>query len=117
MTLLMDELTKARGRRVRVAAMDHVIAIAEELDLRDSSTARHCETVACYCEAIARELRLPDDVVEAVRLAGLLHDVGKIGVARSILAKPGPLSDQEWAEMQSHPRIGAEILGDAGLEE
>jgi putative nucleotidyltransferase with HDIG domain len=94
-----------------------VIEIAEELDLRDEGTARHCRTVACYAEAIARELDLPSDVVESVRLAGLLHDVGKIGVSGSIVAKAGPLTPREWAEMQSHPRIGAGILEDAGLDD
>jgi putative nucleotidyltransferase with HDIG domain len=100
-----------------IAGMERVIAIAEELDLRDSGTARHCETVARYAEAIARELGLAEDVADALRLAGLLHDVGKVGVPRSILAKPGPLSDEEWAAMRDHPRLGAEILEDAGLED
>jgi putative nucleotidyltransferase with HDIG domain len=97
--------------------MERVVEIAKELDLRDQGTARHCQTVACYAEAIARELELADDVVESVRLAGLLHDVGKIGIPGSIVAKPGPLDDEEWIEMQNHPRIGASILEDAGLEE
>lgn len=97
--------------------MERVVEIAKELDLRDQGTARHCYTVACYAEAIARELALADDVVESVRLAGLLHDVGKIGIPGSIVAKPGPLDDQEWIEMQNHPRIGASILEDAGLED
>jgi putative nucleotidyltransferase with HDIG domain len=100
-----------------IVGMDRVIAIAEQLDLRDSGTARHCETVARYAEAIARELGLAEDVADALRLAGLLHDVGKVGVPRSILAKPGPLSDEEWAAMRDHPRLGAEILEDAGLED
>jgi putative nucleotidyltransferase with HDIG domain len=99
------------------AAMARVVQIAEELDLRDEGTARHCRTVASYAEAIARELDLEDDVVASVRLAGLLHDVGKIGIARSIVAKCGPLSNEEWVEMQDHPRIGAGILEDAGLED
>jgi diguanylate cyclase len=68
-------------------------------------------------EIAARELELAWEVVEAVRLAGLLHDVGKIGIPGSILAKPGPLTSEEWIEMQRHPRIGAGILEDAGLEE
>jgi putative nucleotidyltransferase with HDIG domain len=97
--------------------MERVVEIAKELDLRDQGTARHCQTVACYAEAIARELELADDVVESVRLAGLLHDVGKIGIPGSIVAKRGPLDDEEWIEMQNHPRIGASILEDAGLEE
>jgi putative nucleotidyltransferase with HDIG domain len=101
----------------RLTGMERVIAIAEELDLRDAGTARHCETVARYAEAIARELGLAEDVVESLHLAGLLHDVGKVGVPRSIVRKPEPLSDEEWAAMRDHPRIGADILGDAGLED
>jgi putative nucleotidyltransferase with HDIG domain len=97
--------------------MERVIAIAKELDLRDAGTARHCQTVACYAEAIARELGLAQEVVESVRVAGLLHDVGKIGVARSIVGKRGPLSRHEWLEMRHHPRIGADILGNVGLQD
>jgi putative nucleotidyltransferase with HDIG domain len=115
----MDETIRAiAGRRsLRGAAMERVIRIAQELDLRDAGTARHCETVASYAEAIARELELSEDVIESVRLAGLLHDVGKAGVAGSIVGKPGPLSKSEWAEMEGHPRFGADLLEEAGLEE
>jgi HD-GYP domain-containing protein (c-di-GMP phosphodiesterase class II) len=55
--------------------------------------------------------------VERVRLAGVLHDIGKIGVPDSILRKPGPLSDSEYAQMKTHPEIGARILGGAGLDD
>jgi putative nucleotidyltransferase with HDIG domain len=121
MSVFMDETSRLSrpfwGPSRRAAAMECVIAIAQELDLRDAGTARHCETVACYAEAIARELRLAEERVESVRIAGLLHDVGKIGVPRSIVGKRGPLSDHEWLEMRDHPRIGADILGDAGLND
>jgi len=115
----MEETSPRPVRRPRAenGGLELVIAIAEELDRRDSGTARHCETVACYAEAIARELELDEEVVEAVRLAGLLHDVGKIGVSGSVLGKRGPLERHEWAEMQDHPRIGADLLDDAGLDE
>jgi putative nucleotidyltransferase with HDIG domain len=115
----MNERTAklARRRPVLTATMARVIEIAEQLDLRDEGTARHCQTVACYAEAIACELELDEEVVESVRLAGLLHDVGKIAIPGSILAKPGPLSSEEWIEMQNHPRIGAGILADPELEE
>ncbi len=116
----MGETTRGlagSGGRIRAAAMDRVIEIAQELDVRDAGTARHCQTVACYAEAIARELRLTDELIESVRLAGLLHDVGKTGINGSILGKRGPLSRPEWLEMQDHPRIGADILDDAGLAE
>jgi putative nucleotidyltransferase with HDIG domain len=111
MSVVMDETIRG------IAGMERVIEIAEELDLRDAGTARHCETVACYAEAIARELALTEELVESVRLAGLLHDVGKAGVDGSIVGKPGPLEDHEWAAMQDHPRIGADLLEDAGIEE
>jgi putative nucleotidyltransferase with HDIG domain len=119
MTVLMDETPSvvASPGSIREASMERVVAIARELDLRDEGTARHCQTVARYAEAIARELELVDQVVESVRLAGLLHDVGKIGIAASIVAKPGPLDEDEWNEMQDHPRIGAGILADAGLDD
>jgi putative nucleotidyltransferase with HDIG domain len=122
MSVLMGETIRGLAggsarRRIRAAAMERVIEIAEELDARDGGTARHCQTVACYAEAIARELDLADDLVESVRLAGLLHDVGKIGIDGSILGKRGPLSGHEWHAMRDHPRIGADLLGDAGLAE
>src|SRR3954469_20778477 len=121
MSVTMDDSTRAPrpfwGRSRRTAAMECVIAIAQELDLRDAGTARHCQTVASYAEAIARELRLADERVESVRVAGLLHDVGKIGIPTSIVGKAGAPRAREWHEMQNHPRIGADILGDAGLDD
>jgi diguanylate cyclase (GGDEF)-like protein/putative nucleotidyltransferase with HDIG domain len=94
-----------------------VLSLAEALDIRDTGTARHSQTVGRYCEAMARELGLPRDQVERIRLAGVLHDVGKIGVSDAILRKPGPLTDEEYAQMRKHPEIGARILGGSGLND
>jgi len=85
--------------------------------MRDTGTARHSQTVGRYCELMARELGLADDQVERVRVAGVLHDIGKIGVPDAILRKPGPLTDDEHAQMRKHPEIGARILGGSGLED
>jgi diguanylate cyclase (GGDEF)-like protein/putative nucleotidyltransferase with HDIG domain len=87
-----------------------VLALAEALDIRDTGTARHSRTVGRYAEMMARGLGLDPAVVERVRLAGILHDVGKIGVPDSILGKRGPLTASEWLEMRKHPEIGARIL-------
>ncbi|HLM08541.1 MAG TPA: diguanylate cyclase [Thermoleophilaceae bacterium] len=87
-----------------------VIALAEALDIRDTGTARHSHRVAEYAELMAAELGLDADRAERVRLAGLLHDVGKIGVCDQVLAKPGPLDDSEWREMRTHPEIAARLL-------
>ena len=88
--------------------------LAETLDLRDAGTARHSQTVGPYA-GDRRELGLAGDRVERVRAAGVLHDIGKIGIADAILHKPGPLDDREWAEMRRHPELGARILEHANL--
>jgi diguanylate cyclase (GGDEF)-like protein/putative nucleotidyltransferase with HDIG domain len=87
-----------------------VIGLAEALDIRDAGTVGHSHTVGRYAEQIALELGMPDDRVERVRLAGVLHDVGKIGVSDRVIAKPGPLDADEWREMRTHPEIGARLL-------
>jgi diguanylate cyclase (GGDEF)-like protein/putative nucleotidyltransferase with HDIG domain len=94
-----------------------VLALAEVIDIRDSGTAAHSETVGRLAGAIARELDLPNDVVERVRFGGIVHDVGKIGIPDSVLRKPGWLSDEDWDEMRRHPEIGARILRGANLDD
>ena len=87
-----------------------VIALAEALDIRDTGTAKHSHMVGRYAELMATELELESAHVERVRLAGVLHDVGKIGVSDAVLSKPGPLSADEWVEMKTHPEIAARLL-------
>ena len=99
------------GRREdRRGHLATVLALAETLDVRDGGTAHHSRTVGRYAELTATELRLPREVVERVRIAGVLHDVGKVGVPDSVLKKPGPLRHDEWEVMKKHPEIGARIL-------
>jgi len=107
-------LSAGAGREMHLATL---LSLAEALDLRDAGTADHSQTVGRHCELVARELGLSREVVERVRLAGVLHDVGKIGVSDVILRKPGPLDDAEWAEMRRHPEIGARILGASDFDD
>ena len=93
------------------------LSLAEALDLRDTGTARHSETVGRYAEMMATKLGFPAERVERVRLAGMLHDIGKIAVPDSILRKPGPLTEEEWAEMRKHSEIGAQMLGATALQD
>ncbi len=97
------------------AQLATVLNLAEALDMRDEGTARHSQTVGRYCEMMARELGFDRPHADRVRVAGVLHDIGKIGVADSILQKPGPLTDAEYDAMKKHPEIGARILGGSGL--
>jgi diguanylate cyclase (GGDEF)-like protein/putative nucleotidyltransferase with HDIG domain len=94
-----------------------VLSLAEALDQRDSSTARHSQTVGSLCEMMAVELGLNEDKVQRLRLAGILHDIGKIGVTDAILRKPGPLTDEEYAQMRRHPELGARILSSRELDD
>ncbi|HWH14417.1 MAG TPA: diguanylate cyclase, partial [Miltoncostaeaceae bacterium] len=95
--------------------LEAVLLLAEALDLRDPSTQAHSETVARLAEELAAGVGLAPDRVARVRLAGLLHDVGKIGVPDDVLRKPGPLTDEEWVQMRTHPELGARIVEASGL--
>jgi diguanylate cyclase (GGDEF)-like protein/putative nucleotidyltransferase with HDIG domain len=99
------------------AQLATVISLAEALDQRDSSTARHSQTVGRLCELMADELGFEPDRIQRIRLAGILHDIGKIGVPDSILRKPGPLTSEEYAEMRRHPEIGARILSSREMDD
>jgi putative nucleotidyltransferase with HDIG domain len=94
-----------------------LVSLAEALDLRDTGTADHSRTVGRYCAMIAAELGLAAEHVKRVEVAGILHDIGKIGLPDAILQKPGPLGKTELAEIRTHPEIGAQILGVRGLED
>ncbi len=94
-----------------------VISLAEALDVRDMGTRGHSQMAGRYAEAIARELGLTPERVERVRLAGVLHDVGKIGVPDAILHKAGPLDEEEWEDMRKHPVIGSRLVGGSELED
>jgi diguanylate cyclase (GGDEF)-like protein/putative nucleotidyltransferase with HDIG domain len=94
-----------------------VLSLAEALDQRDSGTAKHSQTVGSLCEMMATELGFDEDHVERIRLAGILHDIGKIGVPDSILRKAGRLTEDEMAQMRRHPEMGARILSSGELDD
>jgi diguanylate cyclase (GGDEF)-like protein len=87
-----------------------VLGLAEALDIRQTGAARHSHTVARYARMIGEELGLDPARVERLRLAGLLHDVGKIAVSDGVLMKAGPLTGDEWSEVHTHPEIAARLL-------
>jgi diguanylate cyclase (GGDEF)-like protein len=91
-----------------------LVSLAEAVDRRKGSPADSRRVARC-AEALARQLRLPEEDVERVRIAALLRDVGEVGVAESILSKPGPLDPRERVEVERHPEIGARIVGTAQL--
>jgi diguanylate cyclase (GGDEF)-like protein/putative nucleotidyltransferase with HDIG domain len=105
------------GRGADEVQLATLISLAEALDLRDTGTADHSRTVGRHCAVIAEELGLPPERVKRIEVAGILHDIGKIGLPDAILQKPGPLGKTELAEIRTHPEIGAQILSGRGLED
>ena len=87
-----------------------VRSLAQAVDAKDSYTAGHSSRVTQYSVLIAEEMKCSEDEIRNIRMSGLLHDVGKIGIRDSVLSKPGHLDDEEFAIMKSHPSVGAGIL-------
>jgi diguanylate cyclase (GGDEF)-like protein/putative nucleotidyltransferase with HDIG domain len=103
-----------------VAGNEHlsaVLVLAETLDLRDSGTSSHSQTVGRLAALIAKALGFDDARVERIRLAGILHDIGKIGIPDWILHKPSQLDEAEWAEVKKHSEMGARIAASAKLDD
>lgn len=87
-----------------------VLALVSAIDAKDPYTCGHSSRVAQLAQSLAREMGYDAETVETVRMAGLLHDIGKIGVPDAILGKPGKLTEEEFAEMRKHPELGYRIL-------
>lgn len=84
--------------------------LAEVIDLRDPFVLGHSKKVAYLASAIAKKFKLPEKKIELIYRAGLLHDIGKIGISDSILQKPFPLTNEEIKKIEKHPELGANLL-------
>ena len=100
----LDKLRKAMGGIIQ--------AMALTVETRDPYTAGHQRRVADLARAIAQEMGLPEDQVDALRMAGIVHDLGKISIPAEILSKPAQLSDLEFSLIKTHPQISYDILKD-----
>jgi diguanylate cyclase (GGDEF)-like protein/putative nucleotidyltransferase with HDIG domain len=96
------------------AILDTVTSLAFAIDAKDHYTQGHSQKVSAYAALIAEALELSDLEIEEVRLAGVLHDIGKVAIPEPILNKNGPLNPDEWETMKSHVTFGAKILEPLG---
>lgn len=103
------ELRRERGNleRVSVATLE---ALVNALEAKDAYLRGHSTRIADLSAMVAAEMGLSDEQIELVRTAGRLHDIGKIGIRESVLAKRGPLSGEEFEHVKTHVTIGAQIL-------
>lgn len=85
-------------------------SIAYALDAKDQYTHGHSLRVTVYSLALAKTLNLPDDILEEIETAGLLHDIGKIAIPEKILCKPGKLTDEEYEIIKRHPEMGEKLV-------
>jgi diguanylate cyclase (GGDEF)-like protein/putative nucleotidyltransferase with HDIG domain len=92
------------------AVLDTVTSLAFAIDAKDHYTQGHSQKVSAYAALIAEAMEMSDAEVEEIRLGGVLHDIGKVGIPENILNKSGPLNPDEWETMKSHVKFGAKIL-------
>ena len=105
-----DELSTGKGNH-RGSGLSAVYALAAAVDAKDHYTYGHSRKVNIYSVVLAEAVGLPSDEVSRISTSALLHDIGKIGVPDSILNKRGELDLEEWESIKSHPRLGANIVG------
>jgi len=106
---LVKDLASANGR-LESANLSFATALVATLDARDRYTAGHSAAVAVYARDIAARLGLSEDEQRLTHLAGLVHDIGKIGLPPGLLEKPGPLTLEERRQMEQHSAMGERIL-------
>lgn len=97
-------------RELERAIFQSLLGLANALEAKDPYTHGHSERVAGLAGRLARSSGADPDQVRVIARAGLLHDIGKIGIPEAILRKPGQLTDEEWGIMRSHPVVGARIV-------
>jgi diguanylate cyclase (GGDEF)-like protein/putative nucleotidyltransferase with HDIG domain len=114
----LTEMKRAH-RELRVSGSFRMLdGLVTAIDNKDRYTRRHSEDVTEYALLIAEQLDLDDEIKRVLRIGGLLHDVGKIGVPDEILRKPSRLNDEEYTVLKQHPVLGALIVrGVAGMED
>jgi diguanylate cyclase (GGDEF)-like protein/putative nucleotidyltransferase with HDIG domain len=98
------------GDELPPAVIETVTSLAFAIDAKDHYTQGHSRKVSAYAVMIAQALGMKAPEIEEIRLGGLLHDIGKVGIPEAILNKSGPLDATEWETMKTHTELGARIL-------
>jgi len=106
----LEQLVEKRTASLRKAMQGIIRAISLTVESRDPYTSGHQHRVGTLSAAIAEEMGLPKDRIEGIRLAGMIHDLGKISVPAEILSKPTRLNDMEFGLIKTHPQVGYDIL-------
>jgi len=108
----MNESLQRTSERLEASHVSVIAALLGSLAAKDHTTQGHSAATMQHALSVAKSLGLGPDEIAAVNLGALFHDIGKIGIPEHILRKPSALSDEEWAEMKTHPTIGANLIGE-----
>ncbi|MBM2824507.1 MAG: response regulator [Dehalococcoidales bacterium] len=106
----LEQRVGEQAEKIRTSFLNAITALVYALEAKDKYASGHSQRVAQISVAIARELGVRKDSIEKIRVACLVHDIGKIGVRESTLNKPSGLTDEEYQHVQCHPEIGERIL-------
>ena len=106
----LEQKVEEQAQKIRDSFFNAITALAHALEAKDTYSSGHSQRVTEVSVALAKELGMSPDNIEKIRLAGLVHDIGKIGVKESVLNKSGNLTDKEYQHIKSHPEIGERIL-------
>ncbi len=107
---LLEQKVKERTEELEASRLDLIWRLGKAAEYRDTDTGNHVVRVAYYCKALAEKMCMERRFAEMIFLTSPLHDIGKIGIPDNILLKRGKLTPTEWAVMQKHCSIGADIL-------
>src|SRR5262245_61743444 len=113
---MLEAKVRERTRELESAQVEIIERLARAAEFRDDQTGRHTERVGQMAMQLAREIALPDKLVALIRRAAPLHDIGKIAVPEAILLKLGKLTEEEFARVRTHTRIGARLLSGGSFD-
>jgi len=108
--LHLEQKVREQAGKIRQSFLNAITSLAHALEAKDAYTVGHSQTVTTISIALAKEMGLPTEKLEKIRLAGLVHDIGKIGIAEGVLNKPGALTSNEYIHVKTHPEIAEHIL-------
>ncbi|MGB2783197.1 MAG: HD domain-containing phosphohydrolase [Atribacterota bacterium] len=109
---ILEEMVKKRTEKIKKVQENMMLTIAGIIGTKDPYIAGHHERVSQLAVAIAREMMIPKEQIEGIRVTSMVHDLGKINVPAEILSKPGLLTDIEFSLIKQHTTTGYEILRD-----